>query len=107
MAKRHHLMTIEESLIGRGDGPVDLNAAARDILARGEFRAEDGVMSVRYQGDKAIVAGKLTQDGWEVRCESVSISCSVPPSVFELAVVMRIERNQAARLGTVLAGGAD
>ncbi len=89
---------------------IDVNQAARDILARGEFDVEAGIMYIRYDGHKATVVGGLTEDGWQVRCESMSASCTTPRAAFEEAVMLRIERNhkrnQATRLAQAAGGAA-
>lgn len=106
MAQRQHLMTATESLIGRGGESVaplmaatevNLEWLAADILANADFDFEDGKCYIRYEGHKATVAGQLTRYGWEVRCESISASCSYPFRAFEMAALLRVQRNAAAR----------
>lgn len=106
MAQRQHLLTATESLIGRGGESIapllaateaNLEWLAADILANADFDFDEGKCYIRYDGSKATVAGRLTQYGWEMRCECISASCVTPFRAFEMAVRMRIERNAAAR----------
>lgn len=74
-----------------------IRAQARAILADGEFAAQDGIMHIRYNGHKATVKGRLTPDGWDVRCTRLSASCTLPGEAFAQAVRLRLERNAEER----------